>query len=525
MSQMESEANINRGRHDDSFTRAFLQNPSKEFLQENFTKPQLQKQCQLLGLRNIWVRKNELIDMIADYYSEQEGVRTLDEPQNPQQGDATNDTMNVEITAINRKLEQLERRLESKDNEIVELKNRLIEAEDQVRNMHAILQTLQRDNMNDQQCQTDKKTLIIGDSTLDRVRASDLDEACVIRTIHEANFSLIKSWLANQLTHPLRECIIYCGLQDLMEKNMKIENILDTLGCIVSELKSKNDEIKVSVCELIPHAENPEIKERVEHFNVKLVEWCTENSISVIKTELSFRLGTGDIDINCFDDDEAETTLSRIGIIRLLKAIDKMRENKITSEKFRNTKRTEIKNVSERSMNTRNTVTKSDNERNRNYSQKPRTIYKNSITSKGKDWNTHKGPNQQTNISPRRDQQYRTTHYSGTTKQPEGRYGTPGRGIPRQRQFGNSTGLPGWGKSRHHPPYPHPTPNPHPYPYSDGYGDKDETDLAQSRRVGGCYNCGEFNHRQNLCRFDHRIKCGSCARLGHKSKACKSNWY
>lgn len=36
----------------------------------------------------------------------------------------------------------------------------------------------------------------------------------------------------------------------------------------------------------------------------------------------------------------------------------------------------------------------------------------------------------------------------------------------------------------------------------------------------GCYNCGEHNHRQATCRFDHRLRCGNCRRLGHKEKLC-----
>ena len=184
MSQMESEA----------FSRAFLQNPTREYLQENYTKPQLQKQCQLLGLRSIWVRKDDLVDMIIDHFSEQMS-RTLNNQQNSQQGDATNNATEVDITAIYRKFEQFERRLEAKDSEIAELKNRLIKAEDQIKNMNTILRTLQEENLNDQQCQTAKKTLLIGDSTLYKVRISDLDEACEIRTIPEANFSLVNSWI------------------------------------------------------------------------------------------------------------------------------------------------------------------------------------------------------------------------------------------------------------------------------------------------------------------------------------------
>ena len=38
----------------------------------------------------------------------------------------------------------------------------------------------------------------------------------------------------------------------------------------------------------------------------------------------------------------------------------------------------------------------------------------------------------------------------------------------------------------------------------------------------GCYNCGEYNHRQTTCRYDHRIRCNQCYQLGHKSRICNS---
>ena len=47
--------------------------------------------------------------------------------------------------------------------------------------------------------------------------------------------------------------------------------------------------------------------------------------------------------------------------------------------------------------------------------------------------------------------------------------------------------------------------------------------LTQARNVRGrgCFNCGELNHRESTCRFDHRLKCGDCGELGHKSKLCR----
>ena len=44
---------------------------------------------------------------------------------------------------------------------------------------------------------------------------------------------------------------------------------------------------------------------------------------------------------------------------------------------------------------------------------------------------------------------------------------------------------------------------------------------SYERSKVGCYNCGEFNHVQVSCRFDHKLRCGICRRLGHKSRLCQ----
>lgn len=38
----------------------------------------------------------------------------------------------------------------------------------------------------------------------------------------------------------------------------------------------------------------------------------------------------------------------------------------------------------------------------------------------------------------------------------------------------------------------------------------------------GCFNCGEHNHRQTNCRFDHRLRCTLFHQLGHKQRMCKN---
>ena len=40
------------------------------------------------------------------------------------------------------------------------------------------------------------------------------------------------------------------------------------------------------------------------------------------------------------------------------------------------------------------------------------------------------------------------------------------------------------------------------------------------RNQRGCFNCGEYNHRQLNCRYDHQIRCNNCFNYGHKSRMC-----
>ena len=43
-----------------------LEFPTREFLEKNLRKPDLQKRCLELGITNIWTRKTDLIDMTLD---------------------------------------------------------------------------------------------------------------------------------------------------------------------------------------------------------------------------------------------------------------------------------------------------------------------------------------------------------------------------------------------------------------------------------------------------------------------------
>ena len=68
--------------------------------------------------------------------------------------------------------------------------------------------------------------------------------------------------------------------------------------------------------------------------------------------------------------------------------------------------------------------------------------------------------------------------------------------------------------------------------YNRGVGLQDHSNAQYSRTHNnnaninrrGCYNCGEYNHRQSNCRYDHKIRCNVCQEYGHKSRFCNYNF-
>ena len=93
----------------------------------------------------------------------------------------------------------------------------------------------------------------------------------------------------------------------------------------------------------------------------------------------------------------------------------------------------------------------------------------------------------------------------------------PGRDTVRPRSSGSiwrGAARGGGGRdSTYHTPVNHyynTDPNIHRYQNSYAH--------ASTRR--GCYNCGELNHQQATCRFDHRLQCHYCNKLNHKQRQC-----
>ena len=61
------------------------------------------------------------------------------------------------------------------------------------------------------------------------------------------------------------------------------------------------------------------------------------------------------------------------------------------------------------------------------------------------------------------------------------------------------------------------------YPRINNIESNNHNHVYSNRNRPGCYNCGEFNHRQANCRFDHKIRCNVCYEYGHKSRLCQQN--
>ena len=95
------------------------------------------------------------------------------------------------------------------------------------------------------------RSLLIGDSNLGEILPSDLDDNCLIRTLQGATIDFTGCWIKEDLDWIPSKCIIYCGIHDLMDGINSIA-VLDNLGSLISDLRVKNESMKILVCELVP---------------------------------------------------------------------------------------------------------------------------------------------------------------------------------------------------------------------------------------------------------------------------------
>ena len=101
-------------------------------------------------------------------------------------------------------------------------------------------------------------------------------------------------------------------------------DIFDRLGFLIAELKQVNENMNIHICELAPILNVGDYDELINSFNNQVATWSANNGVSIIKTNLQFRLGTGEVDHMCFNENsENDNYLNRFGVIRLLNVISK----------------------------------------------------------------------------------------------------------------------------------------------------------------------------------------------------------
>ena len=310
-----------------------LENPTREYLLSHFKKTELQKRCLELGITKVWVTKEMLVEMIMEKHrsvSVSGSDRQLHE----------NESGNL-IQKILSDIDDLKERLLIKDTQIEDLNDMLKNAyvtinklsdrvtvlEEQVRqggqeHSQSTTGSTTPQQGNSTNPSVREGTLLLGDTNLTFVRSADLGENCSIRTITDANVDLLKCWVAEKLNWIPTRCILYCGMQDILD-DVTANVILDNVGMLISNLKQLYENIEISICQLVPTLREDGLKDKINTYNNQLMEWSSNNGVSVIKTDPSFRLGTGDVDEMCYDvdGDLSGILLNRLGTIRLLTTI------------------------------------------------------------------------------------------------------------------------------------------------------------------------------------------------------------
>ena len=460
-----------------------LRNPTWEFLHNNYTKNELQKYCSQLQIGGIWTTKEKLIDKLITHYSSlnrspsSSSVLTSGDNQDRVIGGSSMteliERFETFVRETNDNFYVVNNSLAEKEKEINELKTKVFLAEEKIKSLQEELRISNGGLQENTATLSESKTLLIGDSCLQEIRYNDLHDNVIVRTLPEANMALVKSWIAEKLNHSLKECIIYCGIQDLLDDETSIDEVLDGLGTIVADLKRKYDDISVKVCELVPSLKSDELVEKNDQYNAKLSIWCKDNGVIFIETNKYFRLGTGDIDGNCYDshDNSDCDSLSRIGAIRLLDAISSVCQRNFVCSNWKEVKQN---------------VFGVNNGRNKSLA-----------LNKGSSGNIVTN----SNVRNGRSSYQIENHYSTSN-------------VNRNHDPISSTT--GWSDYRYNRvDRSQVNTNVH-------YSQNRNSTINRNRR--GCFNCGEFNHRQNNCRYDHKVKCNVCQEYGHKSRFCSYNY-
>ena len=153
-----------------------LSNPTWEYLNENYTKPNLQKHCGRLGLKGVWVTKDKLIDMILAHARSESSRDVISQAQH-QDSSSVQQRLEYFIAETNSKFELVNKCLLEKDQEINDLKAKLTDAENRIQTLSQVIQSSEYTDINRQNLQPhiqEEKTLLLGDSSFREVRSVTL---------------------------------------------------------------------------------------------------------------------------------------------------------------------------------------------------------------------------------------------------------------------------------------------------------------------------------------------------------------
>ena len=492
-----------------------LTNPTWDYLQRNFTKVQLQKHCQQLDMDSVWVNKDKLIEFIMEKHR---ASTSHSANKNNSESCIPSDEFHSELVELKEKLnmkdiemEEINEMLKKAYITINKLSDRLSALEEKVK-LNEVNQSKSPPPI-DQHLEPSKKSLFLGDTNLTHVLSSDLDKDCAIRTIKGANVNLIKSWVTEKLNWAPERCFLYCGFQDILDE-VTTNDILDSVGAPVTELKLLNENMDICICQLVPSLKADEYEAKINHYNTQLMEWSLQNGVSLIKTNSAFKLGTGDIDEMCYDlgGENSGLFLNRYGIIRLLTTISKESNHFTLRKDWEHVRREQILLRSgEFKMAKRpwqyyhstshvGVPSRFENEDNVNHHNLNVNLHNSNVNHNFKVNHHHSNMNHHhSNVNH---------HHSNV--------------------------------NHHHSNVNHHNPNTNHHNVKDNWRNEEESLHRSSSYTSrhyngnnnnnfsggqrqGCYNCGEFNHNQSSCRYDHKIRCASCHSLGHKSKLC--NYY
>ena len=167
-----------------------------------------------------------------------------------------------------------------------------------------------------------KKHLILGDVNIRNIQVADLSQSWRVRTLAESNYDLMTCWVKEKLLWSPATCIIYGGLFDILEGS-EYTVALDNLGTLISELKTKNENMNIYISQLVPTLQSDTLQAKINDFNEHLQKWGDENEIPIINPQPHFKLGNGNIDENCYYayGQHQGSILIRLGATRLLQAM------------------------------------------------------------------------------------------------------------------------------------------------------------------------------------------------------------